>query len=217
MNQTILERVRCMLLGSSLPKLLWGEAAKTTNYLINRSPASAIQFKSPEEVWTGKPVDLRNLKIFGCAAFVHQSEGKFEPRAPKYVFLGCGERVKGYRLWVKEIKVYKIILSRNVVFNEFNMPCLKFENNATKSGHTENERRETEIEVQNTDETDLNEPDFEVNQPLNDYQLARDREMRQIKPHVRFDDEMSFLTVQGFIENELESYKDAMSSKDSKH
>jgi len=35
MNMTLLERVRCMLLGAGLPKSFWGEAVTTTAYLID--------------------------------------------------------------------------------------------------------------------------------------------------------------------------------------
>lgn len=66
MNKTILERVRCMLSFENLNKRFWGEAIHTTFYLINRSPSSAIGFKTSEELWNGKPACYDNLRIFGC-------------------------------------------------------------------------------------------------------------------------------------------------------
>ena len=45
MNRTILEIVRCMLLGAGLPKVLWGEATNTTVYLINRVPHLPLNIK----------------------------------------------------------------------------------------------------------------------------------------------------------------------------
>ncbi|KAH9697113.1 protein NEN2 [Citrus sinensis] len=44
----------------------------TTAYLINRSPSSALIFKTPQEAWSGKPPDISNLKIFGCPAYAHK-------------------------------------------------------------------------------------------------------------------------------------------------
>ena len=38
MNQTILEKVRCMLKLAKLPKSFWGEAVNTAVYLINIFP-----------------------------------------------------------------------------------------------------------------------------------------------------------------------------------
>ena len=52
MNRTILERVRCMLSFSGLPKTFWAEAVMTASYLINRCPSTAIDFETPMEQWT---------------------------------------------------------------------------------------------------------------------------------------------------------------------
>ena len=46
MNMTLLERVRCMLLGAGLPKSFWGEAVTIVAYLINRCPSTRIDFKT---------------------------------------------------------------------------------------------------------------------------------------------------------------------------
>ena len=51
MNRTLMERVRCMLFHSRLPKTLWAEALCTACYLINRCPSTAIELKTPYEVW----------------------------------------------------------------------------------------------------------------------------------------------------------------------
>jgi hypothetical protein len=82
MNRTILECARCMLSNASLwdKHVLWVEVASVTCYLINLS-SNAIEFKIPEEVWTGKPVDYSNLRIFGCPAYAHVNNGKLVPRA----------------------------------------------------------------------------------------------------------------------------------------
>ncbi|KAH9697111.1 protein NEN2 [Citrus sinensis] len=56
----------------SKPGHFWAEAVSTTAYLINRSPSSALIFKTPQEAWSGKPPDISNLKIFGCPAYAHK-------------------------------------------------------------------------------------------------------------------------------------------------
>jgi len=71
MNRTLLERVRCMLLGVGLSKCFWGEAVSTAVYLINRCPSTRIDLKTPMEVWSGRPTDYSNLKLFGTLAFAH--------------------------------------------------------------------------------------------------------------------------------------------------
>ena len=69
MNKTILERERSMRFDSGLPTYFWAAALDTAVYLINRSPSSALDGGIPEEVWTGKPVNLSFLKVFGCIAY----------------------------------------------------------------------------------------------------------------------------------------------------
>ncbi|KAL0337465.1 UNVERIFIED_CONTAM: Retrovirus-related Pol polyprotein from transposon TNT 1-94 [Sesamum calycinum] len=87
MNRTLLEKVRCMLISSGLPKSFWGEALVTAAYLINRSPSVPLNGKIPESVWTGHAVDISSLRVFGCSAFVHQSVDKLAPRSQKCVFI----------------------------------------------------------------------------------------------------------------------------------
>ena len=102
MNMTLLERVKCLLLNSCLPNVFWGESITTAADLINRSPHSALEYKTPIEMWHGRPTDYSNLKAFGCLAFVHSRQDKIEPRALRCVFLGYPNGVKGYRLWCTE-------------------------------------------------------------------------------------------------------------------
>ncbi|KAH9724313.1 hypothetical protein KPL70_007440 [Citrus sinensis] len=83
MNRTLVDKVRCMLIHSKLPMSLWAEALSTACHIVNRSPSTGINFKTPYELWYGKPVDYSNLKIFGCPAYAHIKQGKLEPRALK--------------------------------------------------------------------------------------------------------------------------------------
>ena len=110
-----------MLKVVQLSKHFWGETIMIVCYLVNRIASSAIDFKTPEELWFGKSSNYEHHRIFGCTAYVHQSEGKLEPRSIKCIFLGYIEGIKGYRLWNKESSGIKIIISRDVVFNE--MKC----------------------------------------------------------------------------------------------
>ncbi|KAE8715220.1 Heat shock 70 kDa protein 15 [Hibiscus syriacus] len=61
MNRTLLERTRAMLRNASLEKSFWAEAVNTACYLVNRAPSTAIELKTPIEMWTGKPADYSNL------------------------------------------------------------------------------------------------------------------------------------------------------------
>lgn len=233
MNRTLLERVRCMLTSSGLPKLFWGEAVKTASYLINKCPTKSLNYETPDQVWNGQPADYSKLKTFGCSAYVHQNEGKLEPRSIKGVFLGYGEGVKGYRVWLKGLGGYRVTISRNVVFNEIDMPCLK-EKGSTPTEtdqnistiqteltpaelNTENENQFQVEHAPEQDTPDLNsetEPDPHIN-PLEDYLLARDRTRREIRPPARYSepDFITALSVIGPLEGDPTSYEEAVEGK----
>lgn len=49
-NRTFMERVRCMLIQSKLPKSLWAKILMTATYLVNLSPSSTIDFKIHFEI-----------------------------------------------------------------------------------------------------------------------------------------------------------------------
>ena len=72
MNRILLERVRCMMLEAGVPKKFWGEAVNIAAYLVNRYPSAELDFKTPEEVWTGHLPKFNNLRVFGCVAYAHQ-------------------------------------------------------------------------------------------------------------------------------------------------
>ena len=116
MNRTIMERVRCMLAESGMEERFWAEAASTAVYLINRSPSSAIEFKIPEELWSGFKPSLSHLRRFGCSAYVHSVKSKTSTRATKGYFVGYPQGTKGFRVWMPEEG--KCVTSRNVIFHE---------------------------------------------------------------------------------------------------
>eukprot|EP00253_Pinus_taeda_P005277 PITA_05277 len=62
MNKTLMERTRIMLSGAGLGQEFWAEAVDTACYLVNRSPSSALDDKTPQEVWTDKEPSLSHLK-----------------------------------------------------------------------------------------------------------------------------------------------------------
>eukprot|EP00253_Pinus_taeda_P032660 PITA_32660 len=51
-NKTLMERARSMLSGAGLGHEFWEEAVDTTCYLVNMSPSSALDDKTPQEVGT---------------------------------------------------------------------------------------------------------------------------------------------------------------------
>nr|KYP32301.1 Retrovirus-related Pol polyprotein from transposon TNT 1-94 [Cajanus cajan] len=117
MNRTLNERARCMRLKSGLPKMFWAEAVSTAAFLINRGPSVPLNNRIPEEVWSGKEVDLSFLRTFGCLAYVlNDDRTKLDAKSIKCTFIGYGTDEFGYKFWDDLNR--KIIRSRNVVFDE---------------------------------------------------------------------------------------------------
>ena len=71
MNRTLNECARSMKLHAGLPKTFWTDVVSTIAYLINRGPSVPMEFRLPEEVWSGKEVKFSHLKVFCCVSYVH--------------------------------------------------------------------------------------------------------------------------------------------------
>ena len=101
MNRTLVESARCMMEHFKLSKSYWGEALTTAAYIRNRCPTRATDAeKSPYEFWTGKKPLLKNLKVFGCHAYVHiptEKGSKLDARSVLCRFLGYSDHEKTYR------------------------------------------------------------------------------------------------------------------------
>ncbi|KAH9651061.1 hypothetical protein KPL70_026606 [Citrus sinensis] len=205
MNRTLVDKTRCMLINSKLPRSFWAEAVNTASYLVNRSPSSAIGFKTPEELWNGKPANYQNLRVFGCPAYLHINQGKLEARALKGVFVGYPDGVKGYKIWCKDQG--KCIVSRDVVFHESVLLKESTEHDAglqdnpaaNKRSGSETSKVKVELLTDKSSEKEAASDDerataeseeHEVSElpqaDLQNYQLARDRVRREVRAPVRY-------------------------------
>ncbi|KAI3791603.1 hypothetical protein L2E82_05458 [Cichorium intybus] len=236
MNRTIMEKVRCMLSNSKLPKSFWAEAASTACYVINRSLSRAIEKKTPYELWSGKPADYTHLKPFGCPAYARVDNGKIEPRELKCVFLGYNPGVKGYKLWSNDLN--KIIISRDVTFDESAMIHQTSDSteDTIASSKANEEKAQMEVEfptspvtipspVEQQESSSPNEPvvveETTTSQPqATTRSIARDRPRRQIVPPKRYA-EAELVAYAFIVANDIESeteplnYDEAIKSKDS--
>ena len=112
-----MEKARCMFSGVGLGQELWAKAVGTTCYLVNRSPSSTLDDKTPQELWTGKKPSLTHLKVFVCDAYVHvpkENMIKLDKKVEKCIFIGYKNGLKGYKIWNLETK--KVVYRRDVVF-----------------------------------------------------------------------------------------------------
>ncbi|KAL4282801.1 hypothetical protein GQ457_16G019510 [Hibiscus cannabinus] len=62
-NRSLKDMVRSMIAQSTLPESLWGEALKTTTYILNRVPTKGAE-KTPYELWAGPKPVLKHFHIW---------------------------------------------------------------------------------------------------------------------------------------------------------
>ncbi|GKD71747.1 retrovirus-related pol polyprotein from transposon TNT 1-94, partial [Tanacetum coccineum] len=204
MNRTLLNKVSCLLIQSGLPDSFWAEATVTATYLINR--------------------------IFGCVAYSHVNHGKLKPRAIKCIFLGYPDGVKGYRLWRLDDVKPKIIISRDVVFNE----SLMYKDTLKGAGAADSGKEvEFEVELQgsrveptvdpHTGENPGNEDEEQDEEPqqqnLENYVLVRDREKRTTIIPARYRDEgnVSLSRPSGSKVDDMAAYAVAIAEEEDTH
>ena len=78
-----------------------------------------MEFRLPEEVWSGKDVKFSHLKVFCCIFYVHidfDTCSKLDAKSKICFFIGYGDEKFGYRFWDEQNR--KIIRNRNAIFNE---------------------------------------------------------------------------------------------------
>jgi hypothetical protein len=118
-NRTIMEVVKTMIHDQDLPICLWAKAAMAVVYVQNRLSHSALGFKNPEEMFTGKKPEVSHLKIFGCPVFIHipkENRNKLEPSGKKRIFVGYCEVSKAFKIYIPDHR--HIEISRDVTFDE---------------------------------------------------------------------------------------------------
>ncbi|MBW0556392.1 hypothetical protein O181_096107 [Austropuccinia psidii MF-1] len=62
-NRMIIEKARCLLNGSNLPKTYWEEAIKTAAFLSNLIPTPPRNNISPYAAWKGLPPRIKRLRV----------------------------------------------------------------------------------------------------------------------------------------------------------
>jgi hypothetical protein len=98
MNRTLNEHARSMKLHARPLKNFWGDAISIAAYLINRGPVVPLGHKLPEEVWSGKEVNLSHFKVFGCVSYVYiesDARSKLDAMSIKCYFIGYGDEAFG--------------------------------------------------------------------------------------------------------------------------
>ena len=150
-NRTLVEAARAMLYAHShLPKRLWAELVNTAAYIINRTGVSAVEGKSPFELWFGKKPSIKHLKVIGttCYAYIpEQKRKKLDKKALKCVLIGYNGD-DSYRLWHQEsgdtkisgdVRFDKEVLLKSTVSASISLEIDELHNSSQESNSTAGE------------------------------------------------------------------------------
>ncbi|GKV30830.1 hypothetical protein SLEP1_g39605 [Rubroshorea leprosula] len=229
MNRTLMERARCMMSTAKLGKEFWAKAVNTACYLINRSPTISLKMKTPEEVWSGKPANYSFLRVFGCDAYVwvpKEKRTKVDKNSKRCIFLGYETGTKGYKLWDPTAR--KLIISRDVVFNEDVFQCTAKKEEARKIVIEQEASFDDAVQEENiqNDPQSESKPESELESELlhegtSSGDAVSPRPRRAIRPPARYDDYVTSLKPQSNYvcaylalseEHEPTSFKEACES-----
>ncbi|KAL4580545.1 hypothetical protein LXL04_016743 [Taraxacum kok-saghyz] len=121
-HRHILNVARSLVFQSGMPLKYWGDAVLTSVFLINRTPTSLLNGKSPFELVYQRSPNFDNLRVFGCLCFSTKlnEKDKFAARAEKCIFLGYSLEQKGYKLL--SLDSNSVFVSRDVKFYESVFP-----------------------------------------------------------------------------------------------
>ncbi|KAI3521421.1 hypothetical protein L1887_10887 [Cichorium endivia] len=121
-HRHLMNVARSLLFQSGLPLNLWGETILTATFLINRTPTSVLNGKSPFEMIYNVEPNFDFLRVFGCLCFATKlnNSDKFASRSEKCVLIGFSNVKKGYKLLSLDDK--SVFFSRDVRFYESVFP-----------------------------------------------------------------------------------------------
>jgi hypothetical protein len=114
------EMARSMLLHANAPARLWGEAARHTAYVWNRTHVARATGVTPYEAMYKKKPSANHLGVFGCDAFCHIPKtlqgGVFSPKMEPCIYLGHDAVQNCAKLLL--MSKMKTICSRDVIYRE---------------------------------------------------------------------------------------------------
>ena len=75
-NKTVMVMARTMLNDSQLSDKFWGQAVHTSIHILDIGLLRNDSHKTPNELWTYKPTDVKHFRIFGSKCYIKRDDGK---------------------------------------------------------------------------------------------------------------------------------------------
>ena len=125
-NRTMEEHATAMLYEAGLPPSFLGKAIDAYVNVWNKCPTNSLSEKTPFELWHKRKPDVSNLRVWGCAAYVHIQKDKrvgIGSHMEKCIFIGYPA---GYKAWKFYNPVTKcVVICERAEFDERYFPGLK--------------------------------------------------------------------------------------------
>ena len=118
-NRHIAKVARALMSKKNMPCCYWVELISTVVYIMNRTPITTLYDVTTKEMFFGRKLDLIDLKVFGCIAYVHMPDElrtKLDPKATKCTFIGYSLEQKGYKCY--NLVTCQVRVSRDVVLDD---------------------------------------------------------------------------------------------------
>ena len=123
-NRTLGNLIRCLLLGSKLPKSFWVDALRHALFSFNSTPLTTpAGFHSPLSLLDKPSVDLKDLHPFGCLVWYKVPEAnrrKLDPKARAALFLSYLTDGNGFRVW--DLDRRQVVKTRDALFDDSVFP-----------------------------------------------------------------------------------------------
>lgn len=87
--------------------ILWGEAMKTPNHILNKTPSKSVPL-TPYELWNGEKPNLLYLRTCGCKAepkIYNPNLRKLDPTNVSCHFVGYPDKTGGYRFYSPKFQI----------------------------------------------------------------------------------------------------------------
>ena len=108
--------VRSMMSYKNLCTFLCGFALQNVTYILNCVPSKSVS-TIPYEIWHGKALSLKHVKIWGCPAYIKKLNiDKLDARSIKGRFIGYPKDSLGYYFYLPGKQV--VVISRDAIFLE---------------------------------------------------------------------------------------------------
>lgn len=126
-NRTMGERIRCILIESVLPDLMWADALRFGVDIYNNTPSKGVNgFQAPVHILKLPALKPNQLHPFGCNAyFLNNAPGlnKLSPRSTSGLMMGHLSGNDGWYVW--DLIKRKMVKSRDVMFLDDKFPGMK--------------------------------------------------------------------------------------------